>query len=116
MILESSAAHATKRFSESGVTVWRATVRIQHTNHHICSTYCISVDSEDVLVEGRVDTDDVAHLVIDFQLEWTHRRIKVDPVEILKQEDLTVTLATVAWLCALRRLADFDDDDVPGAR
>ena len=74
--------------------------------------HCISIDSEDILVEGGVDSNDVSHLVVDLQLERRHRRVEVDPVEILHDKDLTVTLSSVTRLRSLGRLADLDDDDV----
>ena len=80
------------------------------------TTHCIGINSEDIFVEGRVDTDDVAHLVVDLQLEWRHGGVKVHAVEVLHEEDLTVTLATVTRLRPLSRLADLHDDDVPARR
>jgi hypothetical protein len=43
--------------------------------------YCgIGIDREDVLVECRVDTNDILDLMVHFQLQWVHRRVKVDLV------------------------------------
>lgn len=39
---------------------------------------CISINHEHVLVERRIDTDDVLDLVVDLQLERVHWRIEVD--------------------------------------
>ena len=77
-------------------------------------THRVGIDSEDVLVERRVDTNHIAHLVIDLQLERSHRSVEVDPIEVLHEENLTVTLSTVTRLRPLRGLADLDDDNVPG--
>jgi hypothetical protein len=38
----------------------------------------IGIDGEEVLVEGRVDTDDVLDLVVHLELERVHRRVEVD--------------------------------------
>ena len=38
----------------------------------------IGVNHEHVLIERRVDTDDVLDLVVDFQLERVHRSVEVD--------------------------------------
>ena len=76
-------------------------------------TYCVSIHSEDILVERRVDTNDIPHLVVDLELEGRHRSVEVHTVEILHEKDLTVTLATVTRLGALRRLSDLDNNDVP---
>ena len=56
----------------------------------------ISIYLEDVLVEGGVNANDVAHLVVDLQLEGTHGGIKVDAVEVLQEQDLGVSLASIA--------------------
>ena len=112
MMLESSDVHATNLFKESGVTVCRKTsVRNQFARNP--KAYSIGINSEDVLVERRVDTDDIAHLVVDLELKWAHWRIEMDTVEVLHQENLTVTLATVTGLRALCGLPDLDHDDVP---
>ena len=79
-------------------------------------THRVGIDSEDVLVERRVDTNHIAHLVIDLQLERSHRSVEVDSIEVLHEENLTVTLSTVARLRPLRGLADLDDDNVPAER
>ena len=75
-------------------------------------TYSIGIHSEDVLVERGVDTNDIPHLVIDFQLQRGHRCVEVNPVEVLHDEDLTATLSSVTRLRSLRRLADLDDHNV----
>ena len=77
-----------------------------------CGTYSIGIHHEDVLVECRVDTDDVPHLMIDFEFQRGHGFVEVDMVEILQQEDLRVSLAAITWLVALAGLADFDHHNV----
>lgn len=80
------------------------------------SIHRIRINLEDILVESRVDPNDVPHLVIYLQLERRHGRIKVHPVEILQQQDLRVPLAPVPRLGRLGRLAHLDDHDVPGGQ
>ena len=65
MILESSAAEATRRLRDSGVTVCEATIISQDSYMITKPHYGISVDREDVFIKGGVNADDVAHLVID---------------------------------------------------
>lgn len=50
--------------------------------------------------------------MVDLELERSHRRVKVDPVEIAKKKDLRVSLSSVSGLGPLARLADLDDDHV----
>ena len=45
---------------------------------------CIGINHEHVLVERRVDTDDVLDLVVDLKLEWVHWRVEVD-LTVLQQ-------------------------------
>ena len=112
MMLESSAVHATRRFSESGVTVYREISVIPLTVHYR-HTYRIGVDSEDVLIEGWVNTNDIPHLMIDLELERSHSSVEMNPVEVLHDQNLTVTLSTVTGLGAFCRLPNFDHDNVP---
>ena len=72
----------------------------------------IGIDGENVLVEGWINTNDISHLMIDFQLQRCHWRIEMDTVEVLHQENLTVTLATIAWPGPLSRSANLDNHDV----
>ena len=44
----------------------------------------IGIHHEDVLVEGRVDTNDVLDLVVDLKLERVHWRVEVD-LTVLQQ-------------------------------
>lgn len=106
IISESSDVHAIIRFSESGSTVYRSAATQRNT-------YSIRIHLEDILVERRVDPNDVPHLVIDLQLERAHRRFKVDPVEVLQKQDLRVPLAPVPRLVGFGRFADLDHYDVP---
>ncbi len=71
--------------------------------------YRICVHHEDVLVEGGVNSDDVAHLVVNFELEGIHRGVEVDSVEVMEKQDLRVTLASVARPLAFTGSADFDN-------
>ena len=38
----------------------------------------IGIHHEHVLVEGRVDTNDVLDLMINLKFQWIHRRVKVN--------------------------------------
>ena len=69
MILESSAAEATRRLRDSGVTVCGVTTVSQDPCMKTKLHYCISVDGEDVFIKGGVNADDIAHLVIDLQFQ-----------------------------------------------
>jgi hypothetical protein len=76
-------------------------------------TYRISINGENVLVESRIYANNVPHLVVDLQLERRHGRIEMNPVQVVHEEDLTVTLAPVSRLRALGRLADLHGHHVP---
>lgn len=47
--------------------------------------YCISVDSEDVFIEGGVNADDVAHLMINLQFQRRHGVVEMNAVEIVHE-------------------------------
>jgi len=103
---------ATKRLSDSEVTVWEPS-RLGRTHRRDeIETHRIGVDHEDVLVEGGVDPDDVAHLVVNFELEGIHWGIEVNSIEVMEEQDLRITLATVAWALALTGPADFDNHHI----
>ena len=76
------------------------------------STYGIGIDLEDILVECRVDPNDISHLVIDLQLERAHGSIKVDTVEILKEQHLGISLSSITRFRSFGRFANLDDDNV----
>ena len=38
----------------------------------------ISINHEQILIERRVNTNDILDLMIHFQLQWVHRSVKVD--------------------------------------
>ena len=76
------------------------------------TTNRISVHGEDILVESGVDSDDVSHLMVYLQLQRRHRGVEVNSVEVVHQEDLTVTFATISGSRAFSRFADFDNDHV----
>lgn len=61
-------------------------------------TDSIGIDHENVFVEGRVDSNNISHLVINLQLHRRHWCIKVDTVEVVKEKDLRVTFTTIAGL------------------
>ena len=69
MMRESSAAEATRRLSDSGVTVCEVVI----VSRAPCGTtrlgYGVRVNSEDVFIKGGVNADDVAHLVINLQFQ-----------------------------------------------
>jgi hypothetical protein len=83
MILESSAAEATRRLRDPGVTVCQATIVSQDPYVKMMPHYCISVDGEDIFIKGRVNADDVTHLVVDLQFQRRHRAVKMNAVEIV---------------------------------
>jgi hypothetical protein len=74
--------------------------------------HSIRVHHKDVLVKGRVNANDVSHLVIDFELQRVHGSIEVDPVEIMQEQYLRITLATIARALTFARLSDLDDDHI----
>src|SRR6267154_4726131 len=83
MILESSAAEATRRLRDPTVTVCETTIVSQDPCVKMILHYCISVDGEDIFIKGGVNADDVAHLVIDLQFQRRHRAVKMNAVEIV---------------------------------
>ena len=76
----------------------------------MCSAHRISIDTKDILIEGGVNTDDISHLMIDFQLQRGHRSIKMNAVQVMHQQDLAVTFSTITRLGPFRGLSDFDYD------
>ncbi|KAL0769411.1 hypothetical protein CaCOL14_008719 [Colletotrichum acutatum] len=70
----------------------------------------IGIDLEHELVERWVDTDDVADLMVHFELERTHGQVVVDAVEETHNDHLRITLATVTGAGHLGRLANLDDN------
>jgi hypothetical protein len=85
MILESSAAEATRRLSDSGVTVCKVAPISRAPTKQGSKSYGVRIDSEDVFIEGGVNADDVAHLVIDLQFQRRHGAIKMNAVEIVHE-------------------------------
>ena len=75
-------------------------------------TYSIGIHCEDVLVECRVNTDDIAHLMVNLELKRRHRSVEVHPVQVLHDENLTITLSTITRFRALGGLSDLDNNDV----
>jgi len=65
MIFESSAAEATRRLRDSGVTVYETTTVSLNPFSTAKLGYGICVDSEDIFIKSGVDADNIAHLVID---------------------------------------------------
>ena len=59
-------------------------------------THGIRINCEDILVEGRVDTDNVTHLMINLKFQGRHRCVEVHSVQIMQQEDLRVALPAIA--------------------
>ena len=75
-------------------------------------THGIGIDLEEVLVEGRVDSDDVPHLMVNLEFQGSHGSVEVNSVEVSKEEDLRVSLSSVSRLRPFRRLSNLDDDHV----
>lgn len=76
-------------------------------------THRIGIHSEDVLVECRINSDNVPHLMINLELQRGHRCVEVNFVQIAHQQDLTVTFPSIAGFRPLSRFADFHYNDVP---
>lgn len=115
MILESSATDATRRFTESGVTVYNGTLSVSHGSkqdkmQH--KTYSVRIDSKDILIKGWIYPNDIPHLVVNLELQRRHRAVEVDLVEVRHEKDLTVTFSAVTRLLTFARLADFNDHHV----
>lgn len=110
MMLESSAAHATSRLRESGVTLCE--MGEIDNEPGLKMLYRVSVNSENVFVEGRVDANYVPHLMVDLQFHRRHGCIKVDTVEVVHYQDLRVSLATITGFRPLTRLSNFHDDNI----
>ena len=66
------------------MTVWEPRRLVGTHRRDEIDAHRIGVHHEDVLVEGGVDSDDVAHLVVNFELEGIHRGVEVDPVEVVE--------------------------------
>jgi len=49
----------------------------------MCLAHRVGINSEDVLVEGGVNTDDISHLMVDFQFQRGHRSVEVDAVQVV---------------------------------
>lgn len=112
MILESSAADATNRFKDSGVTVCKMMRQYCSFKGGRRGNHRISIHGEDVLVKCRVYTNNVPHLMIYLELQRRHGSIEVDTVQIVHKENLTISFTTITRLRALRGFANFDDDHV----
>ena len=95
MILESSDAQLIIRFKESSSTVCKCespsrAPRLKKVAHGI------GVDLEDILVECRVNSDDVPHLMVDLELQRRHGRVEVNSIEVLQKQDLRVSFTSVS--------------------
>ena len=62
------------------------------------STHRIGIDSEQVLIERRVNTNNIPHLVVNLEFQGRHRGIEVYTVQVMHDKNLRITLATIAWL------------------
>ena len=78
----------------------------------MCSAHRVGINGKDILIEGRVNTDDISHLMVDFQFQRGHRSIEVDAVQVVHQHDLTVTFSTVTRLGSFRGLSNLDYDHI----
>lgn len=119
IMLESSAALAMSLFSESGDTVCGERDWYQYCTKPlgiVKHSHSIGINLEDVFVECRIDTNDVAHLMEDFKLKGTHWPIEMDPVEIVQKQDLGVSLSSITGFTSLGRLSNLDDDHVTAKR
>jgi hypothetical protein len=65
MILESSAAEATRRLRDSGVTVCEVTIISLGPHGMKKLGYGIRIDGEDVFIKSGINANHVAHLVVD---------------------------------------------------
>ena len=66
------------------MTVWEPGRLVGTYRSDEIGAHRIGIHHEDVLVEGGVDSDDVAHLVVNFELEGIHRSVEVDSVEVME--------------------------------
>ena len=112
MMLESSAADATNRLSDSGVTVCSTCQSPLVTTPGMRTTNRIRIDRKDVLVKRRIDSNHVPHLMINFEFQRGHGRIEMHAVEVVHEQNLTVSFAAIARLGPLRGLAHFDDNHI----
>ena len=90
-------AAATSLFSDWGVTTCNVRT-LAAIYRSMGDTHGIGIDSKDVLIECRVNPNDIAHLVVYLQFKGCHRRIEMHTVEVLHEQNLTVTLPSVARL------------------
>lgn len=75
-------------------------------------THSICINHEDVFVKCRINPNDVSHLMINLQLHRRHRGVEMHSVEVVKEQNLRVSLASVTGLGSLTRLPDLDNDDI----
>ena len=89
IILESSTVRATRRFSESGETLCKNRFSMHSLIAEMLkSSHRIGIDRKDILIKRRIDSNDIAHLMINFEFQRVHRSVKVYAVEVVHQEDL----------------------------
>jgi hypothetical protein len=50
--------------------------------------------------------------MIDFKVQRVHGSIEVDPVEIMQEQYLRITLATITRALTSARISDFDGDHI----
>ena len=77
-----------------------------------CVAHRVSINGKDILIEGGVNADDISHLMVDFQLQRSHRSIKVNAVQIVHQQNLAVTLPAITRLGPFRGFPNLDYDNV----
>jgi len=78
----------------------------------VALAYRISIHREDIFIERGVYPDDISHLMIYLEFQWRHGCVKVDPVQIMQQKNLTITLATIARFGTLSGLANLHDNHI----
>lgn len=85
MMFESSGATATNRLREPEVTIWG-------------NTLGVSVASEDTLAADWVNSGKIAYLGIGLEFQRGHRGVEINSLEVPKEQNLTVSLTTIAKL------------------
>ena len=75
--------------------------------------YRIGIHGEDVFIKRRINANNISHLVVNLQLQRRHWHIEMDTIEVMQQEDLRVSLSTIARFRSFSGFTDLGDDHVP---
>lgn len=72
----------------------------------------VCINSKDVFVESGFNANDIFHVMADFEFQGRHRGVEMNLIEVLEEQDLTVTFATIPRFRTLCWFSDLDYDQV----